>query len=159
VHFSWSDFIWTIINFFVLLFILKILLYKPVLKMIDDRKKSIEESLEKAAKAQEEAERIKAEYDGMIARAREEAREIINKAQKTAAAEKEEIIATAQREAQTLLADAKLTIAQEKEKALRELRQEIGNLAVLAAGKILNRAVTLEDHQKLVDEFLNEVKM
>ena len=127
--------------------------------MIDDRKKSIEESLEKAAKAQEEAERIKAEYDGMIARAREEAREIINKAQKTAAAEKEEIIATAQREAQTLLADAKLTIAQEKEKALRELRQEIGNLAVLAAGKILNRAVTLEDHQKLVDEFLNEVKM
>lgn len=159
MHFSWSDFIWTIINFFVLLFILKILLYKPVLKMIDDRKKSIEESLEKAAKAQEEAERIKAEYDGMIARAREEAREIINKAQKTAAAEKEEIIATAQREAQTLLADAKLTIAQEKEKALRELRQEIGNLAVLAAGKILNRAVTLEDHQKLVDEFLNEVKM
>ncbi|GAV24190.1 ATP synthase subunit B [Carboxydothermus islandicus] len=159
MHFDWSDFIWTIINFFVLLFILKTLLYKPVLKTIEDRKKSIEESLEKAARAQEEAERIKAEYDGMIARAREEAREIIAKAQKTAQAEKEEIIATAQREAQALLADAKATIAQEKEKALRELRQEIGNLAVLAAGKILNRAVTLEDHQKLVDEFLNEVKM
>jgi len=159
VHFAWSDFIWTLINFFVLLFILKILLYKPVLKTIEDRKRSIEESLEKAARAQEEAERIKAEYDGMIARAREEAREIIAKAQKTAQAEKEEIIATAQREAQSLLADAKVTIAQEKEKALRELRQEIGNLAVLAAGKILNRAVTLEDHQKLVDEFLNEVKM
>ncbi|NYE57715.1 F0F1 ATP synthase subunit B [Carboxydothermus ferrireducens] len=159
MHFAWSDFIWTLINFFVLLFILKILLYKPVLKTIEDRKRSIEESLEKAAKAQEEAERIKAEYDGMIAKAREEAREIIAKAQKTAQAEKEEIIATAQREAQSLLADAKATIAQEKEKALRELRQEIGNLAVLAAGKILNRAVTLEDHQKLVDEFLNEVKM
>ncbi|GAV22206.1 F0F1 ATP synthase subunit B [Carboxydothermus pertinax] len=159
MEFHWSDFIWTIINFFVLLYILKVLLYKPVLKTIDDRKKSIEESLEKAAKAQEEAERIKAEYDGMIARAREEAREIIAKAQKTAQAEKEEIIATAQREAQALLADAKVTISQEKEKALRELRQEIGNLAVLAAGKILNRAVTLEDHQKLVDEFLNEVKM
>ena len=159
MHFAWSDFIWTLINFFVLLFILKTLLYKPVLKTIEDRKRSIEESLEKAARAQEEAERIKAEYDGMIARAREEAREIIAKAQKTAQAEKEEIIATAQREAQSLLADAKVTIAQEKEKALRELRQEIGNLAVLAAGKILNRAVTLEDHQKLVDEFLNEVKM
>lgn len=75
-------FVWQIVNFLILLFILNKLLYKPMLQMLDDRKKSIEDAINSAETAKAEAEALRKEYETRLAEAKKEAQDIIAKATK-----------------------------------------------------------------------------
>ncbi|MDN5292875.1 MAG: F-type H+-transporting ATPase subunit b [Eubacteriales bacterium] len=155
--FDVNKFIWALINFLILVFLLKKFAYKPVLNMLDERKRSIEESLTRAEKARDEAERMQKEYEAQLAQAREEAQRIIEQATKLGEQMKEEILANAQAEASKAIQRAQEEIAREREKAVVALREEVANLAVLAAGKVLGRAISVEDHEKMIKEFIAEV--
>lgn len=155
--FDVNKFIWALINFLILVFLLKKFAYKPVLNMLDERKRSIEESLSRAEKARDEAERMQKEYEAQLAQAREEAQRIIEQATKLGEQMKEEILANAQAEASKAIQRAQEEIAREREKAVAALREEVANLAVLAAGKVLGRAISVEDHEKMIKEFIAEV--
>lgn len=152
-----GTFIWSFINFFVLLAILNKLLYKPVLKMLAERKQTISESLASAEAAKVESIRLKAEYEQHLAEAKKEASEIIAQGSKFAEQAKSDILNKAKEESAKMVANAKDEIELEKNKAVAQLRNEVASLAILAAGKVLDKAVTNEDHKKLVDDFVKEV--
>jgi F-type H+-transporting ATPase subunit b len=155
--FQTGKFLWAIANFLVLLFILKKLLYKPMLQMLDDRKKSIEDAITNAETAKDEAVKLRKEYESRLAEARQEAQDILAKATKIGEEIKQEIVASAQSEATKAIQRAQEEIARERDQAVSALRDEVATLVILAAGKVLGKTITVEDHNKLVKEFVAEV--
>ncbi len=150
-------FVYQIVNFLILLFILKKLLYKPMLQMLDDRKKSIEDAINSAEVAKTEAEALRKDYEARLAEAKQEAQDIIAKATKLGEEMKKDIVTNAQNEANKAIQKAQEEIQREKDQAIGALRDEVATLAVLAAGKVLGKTITVEDHEKLVKEFVQEV--
>ena len=150
-------FAWAIANFLILLFIMKKLLYKPMLQMLDDRKKSIEDAINNAESAKIEAEKLRKDYETRLAEARQEAQAIIAKATKLGDEMKQEIVTAAQNEATKAIQRAQEEIARERDQAVAALRDEVATLAVLAAGKVIGKTITVEDHAKMVKEFVEGV--
>lgn len=157
MHIDFNELIWAIINFLVFLAILYKFLYNPVLKVLDKRKEEITANLTHAESSKKEAEDLFEQYKRQLDDARHEAHEIINTANKTAEDAKNEILAQAREEAVQISEKARQEIEREKEKALQEVRDEIATLAVMAAGKVLEKSITKEDHEKMVREFVAEV--
>jgi len=155
--FEFPKFLWQVVNFLILLWILKKFAYKPILNMLDERKKSIEDAINNAETAKNEAEKLRKDYESRLAAAKQEAQEIIATATKFGEEMKNQIVTEAQNEAAKAIQRAQEEIAREKEQAVAALRDEVAVLAVLAAGKVLGKAITVEDHEKLVKEFVAEV--
>lgn len=155
--FEFDKFAWQVANFLVLLFILKKFAYKPILNMLDERKKSIEDAINNAETAKNEAEKMRKDYETRLAEAKQEAQDIIAKATKLGEEMKNEIVGNAQSEANKAIQRAQEEIAREKDQAIAALRDEVATLAVMAAGKVLGKAIAKEDHEKMVKEFVTEV--
>jgi F-type H+-transporting ATPase subunit b len=155
--FQTGKFLWAIANFLILLFILKKLLYKPLLQMLDERKQSIEDAINNAETAKTEAEKLRKDYETRLAEARQEAQDIIAKATKLGEEMKQEIVTSAQNEANKAIQRAQEEISRERDQAVAALRDEVATLAVLAAGKVIGKTITVEDHAKMVKEFVEEV--
>ncbi len=157
LNFNVWTFLFQVVNLLIVIAILNKLLYQPVTKIMREREEKIENSISEANKAQKEAEKLLGEYESKMENAKKEAREIISSANKMGEDMKQRIIADAQAEAAKTLAKAKEEIAAEKAKALAEIRDEVATLAMLAAGKVVGRAIDDEDQKKLVEEFVSEV--
>lgn len=155
--FEFPKFLWQVVNFLILLWILKKFAYKPILSMLDERKKSIEDAINNAESAKTEAANLRKEYETRLAEAKQEAQDIIAKATKLGEEMKNDIVANAQAEATKAIKRAQEEINREKDQAIAALRDEVATLAVMAAGKVLGKAISVEDHQKLVNEFVTEV--
>ncbi|MHB0914192.1 MAG: F0F1 ATP synthase subunit B [Thermoleophilia bacterium] len=149
--------IWSIVTFLLLFFLLKKFAFGPIQNMIDQRRDSIMESIESAEKTRKDAEKLLADYRESIANAKHEAEEIIERAHKVGENTKAEIVATAQQQAQKQLDDARGQIQRETRKAVQEIKEQVADLAILAAGKVTAKAITREDHLQLVDDALSEV--
>lgn len=150
-------FIAQICNLFIQVFLIKKFLYKPVKEMIEKRQKLATEELDKARQANEEANKMKVEYEAGLLEARNEANEIIAEANKLAAQKSETIINKANEEAVALKNKATADIEQEKKAALNTLKDEIGTMAMDIAEKVIEREVNEDDHKKLVNEFIQNV--
>lgn len=146
--------IWTFITFFIVLFVLKKVAWKPLLTMLETREESIKSDLQRAEHAREESERLLAEHKRSLQNSELEARKIVDDARAIAEKLKAEIVEKAQSTAQNLTAQAKAEIQREKETALNELREEVASLAIEAAGKILDESLDDEKHRKIVDTFI-----
>lgn len=155
--FEFPKFVWQLVNFLILLFILKKFAYKPILGMLDERKKSIEDAINNAEAAKAEAANLRKEYESRLAEAKQEAQDIIAKATKLGEEMKNDIVANAQAEATKAIQRAQEEISREKDQAIAALRDEVATLAVMAAGKVLGKTISVEDHKKLVNEFVTEV--
>ncbi|MGI6225642.1 MAG: F0F1 ATP synthase subunit B [Peptococcales bacterium] len=151
------DIVWAIINFLILVAILNKFLYKPVIKMLDERKNEVANNLNKAEESKLEAEKLKDEYIKHLQNAKSEAQEIIAKANKLGEETKNEIVAQARVEAEKISAKAQEEIRLEKTKALSELRDEVASLAILAAGKIISKNIDVHEHEKMVQDIVKEV--
>ncbi|RJQ09218.1 MAG: ATP synthase F0 subunit B [Bacillota bacterium] len=157
MEFSTNELIWAIINFVVFFVLLRLFLYRPVLKILDGRREEIRDNLAKAEQARTMAEKALAEHERQLAKARDEAQAVISRAQATAEKTKDEILSQAQRQAQDAIERAQRAIASEKERAVTELRREVADLAVMAAGKVLGRSLDVEDHREFVDEMVRKL--
>lgn len=149
--------IWSIINFLVLLAILYKFLYKPLLGVLDKRKEEIANNLSHAEASRKDAEAMFADYKNQLADASTEAQEIIAKASKAAEEAKNQLMAQARDEAVAITKKAQEDIKREKEQAMKEVRDEIAGLAVLAAGKVLEKSLTKDDHEKMINDFVAQV--
>lgn len=152
-----SQVIFAIINFAVLVTVLKVFAYKPVCNMLDARRAEIENNLNSAEQAKLDAQKLKDEYASQIQDARQEAQEIINQATKAGEQAKSEIVTEAREEAARLTERAKEEIAREKSEALAEIRNEVAELAVLAAEKVVGKTIDAKDHENMVNNFVKEV--
>lgn len=147
---------WTAVNFFILLAILYKFAFKPIGDMLDERANTIESSLKHAESLRAEVEQMRKEAQNNLAESRKEAQEIVARATKIAEETKNEIISKAQAEAASEKAKAIAEIKAEKEQALAELRDTAATLAIMAAEKVLGRALTEEDHKAMVKNFIKE---
>lgn len=151
------DLIWAIVNFLILVAILYKFLYNPILGMLDARKEEIKSRYDEADVARAEAVQLKEEYTKEMQNARESAQEIITKATKLAEESKTGIIAEARVESEKVLKKAQEEIRLEKEKAKADLRNEVASLAVLAAGRVIEKTIKAEDHEQMIRQFVQEV--
>ncbi|NPV90707.1 MAG: F0F1 ATP synthase subunit B [Firmicutes bacterium] len=148
---------WAALNFFVLLAILYKFAYDPLLKMLDDRRNTIESSLRHAEEVRVDIERMKQEAQGNLLEARREAQEIVARATKIGEETREDILTKAKEEAANERKKAVQEIESAKDRALNELRNTAATLAIMAAEKVLGKTITSDDHQKMVREFVDEV--
>lgn len=151
-------FLFQAINVLIVMAVLYWFLFRPVSAIIARREETIESSLERAARAREEAERLAKEYQAKLDAAAREAHEVVDKATRAAEETRQRIVKEAQDEAARTLEKAKREIALEREKALASIRDEVANLAILAAGKVVGKSLTAADHQRLVQEFVADIQ-
>lgn len=149
--------IWTVVTFVLLFLFLRKFAFGPLQNMIDARRDSIQESIKAAEETRREAERMLAEYRESIASAKHEAEEIIERAHKVGESTKSEIVTEARTQAQKEVDGAREQIQRETRKAIQEIKDQVADLTILAAGKVTGKTMTKEDHLRLVDEALSEV--
>lgn len=146
-----------IVNFLILLYLLKRFLYKPVVQMLQKRSRRVEKSLAKAKQAEEDAARSQQEYDQKISAGVNEANQIVDKAKAEAEKVRAELIDKANNEAEKIMAKARLEMNQEKEKLMTELRQETADLATLVATRILSKDLDEAAQRRLIDSAMSEI--
>lgn len=146
-----------ILNIIILFFFLRWLLYKPINKFLADRADQIQKEVNEAARKQTEAEQLKAKYDGMVSNAHSLAAEIVSKGRALADEQAKQIVDDAAVQANDIRARAEQQIGEEKRQALLELRQEVTQMAIQIASKILEREVTYADNKQIIDNFFEKV--
>jgi len=157
VEFSTNELIWAIINFVVFFALLRLFLYRPVLKLLDARREEIRNNLAQAETARQEAEAARAEYERQAVKARDEAQAVISRAQATADKTKDELLSQAQKQSQEMIERAQKAITSEKDRALNEIRREIADLAVMAASKVVERSLDVEQHREMVNDLVKKM--
>ena len=142
------------VNFLFFLFVIQRFSFGPVSKLLSERRARIEEGLKDAEQARADRANAEQERVATLNDARREANDIINRAQKVAQETRDADIAATRDELERLRTRATEEIAAEKSKALAELRSEVADLALAAAGKVVGETMTGERQRRLVDEFL-----
>jgi F-type H+-transporting ATPase subunit b len=142
------------VNFLLFFIIVWTFAFKPVSKMLADRKERIEQGLKDAEQARRDRESAEAERVAALAEARREANEIMARAQKTAQEMRDTDIAATKEELERLRARATAEIEAEKVRAIGELRAEVADLALEAASRVIGETMTSERERRLVEEFL-----
>ena len=145
----------TVFNFILLIFVLKAILFKPMMKYLDERSKKIDESLKLAEENKKRAEDMKIEHDQIIMEARTKASEIIDVAAANAARESREIVSEARTKAQDTVESAKDEILMVAERIKQDLRREVASMTVSLAGKVLEREINEDDHKELIKKSLD----
>lgn len=149
--------VWTLITFVLLMIVLRAVVWKPILTMLDDREERIRDSLEQADKARAEAARSAEENLKAMESARAEAQAAILQGRETAEKVSQEVRERAEADARQLLDQAQRSIEQEKNRAVQELRNQVADLAILAAGKILDDNLDESRNRKIVDDFISDI--
>lgn len=151
------NFVATICNLFIQVYLIKRFLFKPINNILEKRKAMADAQIRDAEKAKDEALAMKSEYEQNMQNAKSKADEILTSAQKTAAVQSEEMLKEATAQAAAIKAKAESDIAQEKRRAVNEIKDEIGGMAMEIAGKVIQREINEEDHAKLIDDFIANV--
>lgn len=145
-----------IINFSLLFLLLYMVAYKPILRMLDQRSQRVKASIEQATEIERRLAQAQQDYERQLEQARKESQAIIAQASQAADRLHEETARQAKEEAQKLVEKAKSEIDYERRRAMAELREDVANIAVLAAGKVINRSLDPEAHHQLIQDFLKE---
>lgn len=151
-----KDLIFAVANFLILVLILGKFLYKPFLGILEKRKQTIEDAFTNAEATNRKADEKYEAYTKKLARAEAESREIIKNARLKADDHANMIVEEAKAEAARIKLQAEKEAVREKEKALREVREQIGQLAILAAEQILEKEVSAEGQEDIIDRVLEK---
>jgi F-type H+-transporting ATPase subunit b len=151
-------FIWTIATFLVLLTLLTKFAWKPLLQALESRQEAIRKSLDDAQQARQEMERLKQEAAHIIRQGRVEAESIISRSRSDAERLRGEMRQKAKADSDAIVKNAERQIQLETARALQQIRQEAIDLSVMIASKIIQRNISREDNEKLIDEALEQVE-
>ncbi len=150
--------IWTMITFVALLIVLRAVAWKPLLGMLEEREKSIRDSLEQAKQARSEAETLMAQHKEMIGKARQEMASIIEKAQRDAEQRRADILARAHREAEEKAKQFSADLERQKRTVIREIKAETADLVVAVAERVMKAELNAEKHHALITGALDEME-
>lgn len=149
--------LWTILTFLILVVVLRGLAWKPLLGALTAREEKIRTTLEETARAQEEARRLLEENRRQLAEAEARAQQAIREGREMGEKVRAEILEKAQASSRAFVEQAREEIRREKEAALGQLRSEVADLAVMAAGKIIDANLDPARHRALVDAALRDL--
>ena len=145
-----------LVSFIALLLVLSYYVWKPVKKIMDDREQLIHDDIDSAEQRKAEAERLKAENDALLKQTQVEISELMENAKGQAKKEQEAIITDAQTRATQMIQEAKVDIEREKEQAVRDINDQVAELSVLIAEKMIVKELNVEDQKGLVSKYLQE---
>ena len=146
-----------ICNLFLQMFLVKVFFLDKIKAILDARREAADKEIIDAKAAKEEAMVIKATYEQNMLESKAKAEKILQNAQQTAVQRGEQIISDAQKTAVAMKQKAEAEIAQEKKRALNDAKNEISEIAMAIAGKVVGRELTAADHAKMVDSFIDEL--
>ncbi len=149
--------LFTLLNTLTIFFVAKKFLFKPVMKIIQDRQKEIDGLYEDADQAKSDAEALREDYQQKLSAAVETSERMVKEAVARAQSREEEIIRQANREANAIRDKASADIAQEKKKAINDAKDEISVIAMAIAGKVVGREINADDQANLVDSFIDKL--
>ena len=149
--------LWTGITFLVLLVVLSRFAWGPIVKMLEERERTIKDAIDAAKKERHEAERLLAEQKDGLVRAQREAAELARRNQQEVEALRQELTARARKEADELVATARQQIAEELSKARAELKAQVADLAIDAAGRLVKANLDEKAQRKLVEEYIAQL--
>lgn len=145
-----------IVDFLLLLLVLRFLLYKPILNMLQERREKIKEGLQYAERVKEEMTAEREKHQKELEEARRKAEEAIAQASRISEKEREKIVAEAQEEAHRILEQARGEIEYERRQAMIDLQEQAVELAIAAASKVIDKSLDEKEHRRLIEEFLAE---
>ena len=149
--------IWVILVFLVLVFLLKKFAWRPLLRALDARQETIRKSLEDAQQARKSAEEANKNSEQIIKQARAEAEAIVVASRTEAEKLREELRQAARADADTIIRDARTQIDMETGRAMRKIREEIADISVDIAAKLIRRNCSREANIHLIEETLNQI--
>lgn len=153
-------FFWTLISFLLVLFVLRKYAWKPILDSLNAREKTITESIATAQKARDEMASLKSENESLLQKAREERSVMLKEAKESA----EKLISDAHNKAKSeyerIVADAQLAITQQKNAAITDVKNQVGNLVIEVAEKVLRKQLSNKQEQEsFIADLVNQVKL
>jgi F-type H+-transporting ATPase subunit b len=155
---DWRLLLAQIINFSILLFVLKKILYKPILKMLEDRRERIAQAEKNAEDIEKRLEKIESEREKTIEKASSEAMKILEDATKTSSQIIEEAHTKASEDIQTMIAKAKMQIAQDHDKMREEIRSELADLVATAMTVVYEKKLTKSDQEEIIKSTLKNMR-
>jgi F-type H+-transporting ATPase subunit b len=148
---------WTALSFLILLFVLSKYAWKPITGALEEREKTIEESITRAERALEEAKRLQADNDSARREAERQAQAIIREAREEADRVRGAEVEKTRGQLQAMQAQAQADLERQRQQAIADLRQEVARLAVGAAEKLIGENLDDERQHRLVNKFLDEM--
>src|SRR5919199_4424741 len=149
--------IWTIVCFFITLFVLRRYAFGPIQAVIDERRERIRQSLEEADRARAEARHLLEEHRALIARARHDADEILGEARRVADAQRERVREETEADRQRRLEDTRKQIEAETQRALEQIRAEVADLTLIATAKVTGKVLDEADHRRLIEDAVKDL--
>jgi F-type H+-transporting ATPase subunit b len=147
-----------IINIIVLFLLLRLILFKPVSRFLTARSERISNQLSEAETKLTDAESLRQEYQKQLDKAVEEGHDVVRASKTKATQEAKTILSDAKDQAEKVFDEAQERIVKEKDKALEQMRQEVAQLSVDIAARILKREVTEADNLTLAEDFFDELR-
>ncbi len=152
-----ADSVLTIIAVAVLFFFLSYFLFNPVRKLLEDRQNKIRTQLEDARTNMDQAQRLREEYEAKLKDIDKEAERILSEARRHAIANEGQMIAKAKEEAVRIVERAHMEVELEKRKAADDIKKEIVTVAAALAGKVVTVSMNSQIQAQLIDETLKEI--
>jgi F-type H+-transporting ATPase subunit b len=149
--------LWVAITFLALIVVLAKFAFGPIVRMLDERERTIREAIDQAKKERAEAEKLLAQQKDSLAQARREAADLAKKGQQEVEVLRAELTARAKKEADDMIASARRTIDEEMGKAAAELKAQVADLAVAAASRIVKSSLDDKAQRALVEEYLRDL--
>lgn len=154
---SLIEFVFYLINFIILVGVLGKFLYRPFINMLDMRRQTIKDAFDSAEATNRKADEKLANYEKRIANVEAEGRDIIKEATDQARLRAASIIEEANKQADDIVQKARVEIEQEKESALADVRDQISELALMMAEKIMEKEIEVNGQEQILDQVMEEV--
>ena len=151
-------FIWTILTFLVLLYLLAKFAWRPLLTALESRQEGIRKSLDDADQAKRELEQVQEESNRIVMKARADADAIIASSRADAAKLQDELKQKARAEADGIVQNAQKEIQRQTEQSLSQIREEAVDLSLMIASKLIQKNLSAEDNDKLIENALSQVR-
>ena len=146
-----------ILNFLILVVILRAVAYKPVARLLQQRSDKIRNDLEQADADKKAAEQTLAQYKAQLADAQKKAQTIVEKANVTARQEHDAAVAETRKEIERMKQTAQAEIENERNRAFEEMKSQIVTLSLAAAGKVVSKNLDTKENDKLVNDFISKL--
>lgn len=153
---NWHGLLSQFLSFGILLIVLLVVAYKPITKMLDERSKKIKDSMDQAEFIKQQVAKTEQMVQEQLAQARKDGQDVVAQAAQIGEKLRQEAREQARQDAEAIVARARTEIQAEREEAIAKLRKEFVEVAILAAEKVINRALDKETHRKLIEETLEE---
>ena len=149
--------VFTLINTLIIFILFKVFLFKPVGKILDKRNEMAAAEIAEAKRAKESAAKTEQEYIEKLAKAKEEAADIMKQATLRAQKREEEIVNEANQKAAEIKARAEENIERDKQRAVNDIKDEISDIVIMAASKVVEKEISAKDKEAIIADFLQNV--